>query len=170
MENTKNMNALILAVLVVGITLVIGIYITAQLQTTFRDYSSAAVVNESNPKPTSAGISLNAVYAEGGACGSVTEIYNGTGGMLIGLGNITQSGCTVVNTTSMLPYTANWLWTYPYTFRGETNSSIAAGQVTDSLGTGAPWLTIIIVVSLATVVLGYLVNAYRKEDSKEVLY
>ena len=165
-QDAKTMTTLILGIVVIAVTLVIGIYIQASLQTTLDTPNVAvAVVNESALKPTTAGIILAGFYTRDGACGTITAISNGTGGTSIALGNITQNGCTYYNASSVAQFGATWLVSYPYTYSADNNASAAAGSSVDALANGTPWLTIIVVVGFAVIVLGMLTSGLGKRAS-----
>lgn len=76
---------------------------------------SYTAVNESITRPTGAGSTLAANSLTRATCGTVTAIYNGTGGGVIPAGNYTQTGCVITNATVLYPTAATWLVSYPYT-------------------------------------------------------
>lgn len=160
MKEEFNLQKFIIMVVIIGTVLVIGIYITSSMQTVmFTKGVSVSMVNESLAKPTMSGITLTTgASARDGACGTVTNIINGTDGIIITLGHITQTGCIIKNTTSTENYTTNWLYSYSYTFTNDTVSSNAALNVTTALGTGTSWISILVVVGFATIILTMLTS------------
>ena len=175
MEKKGNINQLfpaVLAIILVGALIVIGIGVLGALQDTTYLNTAAGVINESLPLPTDAGIILTTgSSARNGICGAVTSIINGSSGAGFGVGltNITQVGCTIYNASSKLGATglnlsSNIRYSYPYTFDNATVSSNAIGSVNTSLGTLATtWLPIIIVVLAAGIVLAVLLGAFSKK-------
>jgi len=156
------MTGLILGIVVIAIMLVVGIYIQATMETTFdADDTAGTAVNESLARPTTAGITLTTGNnLRNGACGTITAVYNTTNGVLITAGNYSQSNCIVTNLTSDASLGATWLYNYPYTYSADTNASVAAADSVDALGSGTPWLTIIVIVGFAVIILGFLTSGF----------
>jgi len=152
-----DMSKFIIGIVIVGITLCIGIFISATLQTNFSaPGTTGSATNESIAKPTTAGITLFASGLLDGRCGSITAASNGTGGEAIGLTNFTQVGCVVHNATDLSPYGSTILITYPYSYTESTASSNASGSLVTALAGGSAWITILVVVGFAVIVLGML--------------
>jgi hypothetical protein len=161
MEKDFNLQKFIISVILIGITLVIGIYISSALQDNMRDKNTAGtVVNESVVSPTTAGVHLASVNLRDGSCGAITAALNGTtgGNVAIELGNFTQTGCTLVNTTDLSSYTSTIRISYPYTYTADTAASNASGNVTDALSTGTSWISILVVVGFAVIILSMLTS------------
>jgi len=162
------MDKFIIGVVIIGITLVIGMFIASTMQDAIRDTSTAgAYVNES-ATPTDAGITLAANSLNDGTCGTITTVFNATGGMSISSGNYTQSGCTLTNSTSEYPDA--WLVSYPYSYSADNAASNASGDLVTSLAGGSAWITILIVVGFATIVLGMLTQGLGKSAELEAKY
>lgn len=163
----QNLNKFIIGIIIVGITLVLGIYVAATMQTTLRAPNTAgSAINESVDFTTGLSQTLAASSLRDGACGTITQIWNGTSGGPGGInsGNYTQSGCTITNTTAV--YTvAPWLITYPYSYTADTISSNASGSLVTSLNSGTAWITIIVVVGFAVIVLGMLTSGLGRTGS-----
>lgn len=51
-----------------------------------------------------------------------------------------------------------------------TAASNAAGEVVTSLGSGTPWITILVVVGFAVIVLGMLTSGFKNSDSGGPVY
>lgn len=102
---------------------------TAILQT-----ASYTAVNESIARPTVAGVTLAVGGLTRGTCGTVTAIYNGTGGILIPAGNYTQTGCVITNATVLYPESTTWLVSYPYTASSAYQQDLDSVLVNTSTG------------------------------------
>ena len=149
--------SVVVMLFVIGLLVMIFSIMGNKLQVATYDYTSATSTNESLAKPTTAGITLTTGdSAVEGVCGNVTAIWNGTvslGNVLIGLGNITQSGCTVHNATLWASYTANVRYTYPYTYgANNTATDVMKGTITGISGTTA-WFSIFVVISAMVVLI-----------------
>jgi len=162
----QDLGKFILTMLVVSITLVMGIYIAAIMQTTLRTTgTSVSVVNESIAVPSTAGVTLAGGAALDGACGTVV-LLNGTSGVPIAAANYTQTDCVLTNSTGEFVEYDTITATYAYTYTAETNSSTASGNLVTSLASGSGWITILIVIGFALIVLGMLSEGLGKAASK----
>jgi len=121
------------------------------------DNTAGAYINES-ATPTDAGITLVANSLKNGACGTITAVYNTTGGFAITSANYTQTGCTLVNTTSEFPNA--WLVNYPYTYSVETVASNATTDLTTEIANNTSIAGIVLTISLIGIVLGILVSIF----------
>jgi hypothetical protein len=101
-------------------------------------------------------------YARNGVCGTITTVLNTTNNVVITAGNYTQVGCVVTNKTNDLTLGQTWFFTYPYTYSAGSAASNAAGSSVSALSNGTPWLTIIVVVSFAVIVLGMLTAGFNR--------
>lgn len=157
----------ILGILVVGLILVIGIYISATLQSNFQAPGTASnIVNETIAKPVGTAIVLLANNSLDKSCGAVTSVLNNTAPYRsIALGNFTQVGCTLNNATLLENYSSTLLVSYPFTYTADTTSSLASASLVTALSSGTAWITILIVVGFAVIVLGYLTNGLRNAAS-----
>lgn len=174
-----NLQKFVISVVLVGIILVLGIYISDVISNQVDDpLTSVTVLNESvtlnalnNP------VTLSASTAKEVACGALTSATNATNvGVSILTANFTRSGCTIVNATKILGYAGSNVWnasntvfvSYTYTYTNETASSTAGLAVVSALSTGTSWISILVVVGFATVILTMLTSglgsAARKED------
>ena len=173
-EELKAMSATILSIVVIAVVLVIGIYINATMETiTDTDGTAVTVVNESITTPTViAPQTLSAEALRNGACGTITAVYNGTGagGILVPATNYTQTGCSIVNKSTNVIWGTTWLINYPYTFSNDSTASLAAAGGVTALSNGTPWLTIIIVVAFAAIVLGFLMSGFNKSSPQQIAY
>jgi len=124
------------------------------------DDTAGAYVNESIVKPGTAGITLDADALKNGVCGSLTTVYNGTGGVIIGLGNFTQTGCTVVNATDLTNYSSTLLVNYSYTYSASTASSNVTTDLQTEIGNNTSIAGIILTISLVGIVLTILIGVF----------
>lgn len=124
---------------------------------------AGTVVNESIAVPGTAGITLDVAALEDGSCGTITAVYNGTGGAIIPLGNFTQTGCTVVNATGptvTATFASALLINYPYTSTVETASSNVTTDLQTELGNNTSIAGIILTISLVGIVLTILIGVF----------
>jgi len=124
------------------------------------DKTAGSYVYESITKPTPSGITLAASSLTNGVCGDITTIYNGTGGIVIGLGNLTQTGCSVVNATDLTNYSATLLVSYPYTYSASTAASNVTSDLQTELGNNTSIAGIILTISLVGIVLTILIGVF----------
>ncbi len=57
--------------------------------------------------------------------------------------------------------------TYAYTYNADSATSNASGDLVTSLSGGSAWITILIVVGFATIVLGMLTSGLGKSAEQE---
>jgi hypothetical protein len=161
-KQDKGQAGLTILLSVVTMLFVIGLLVmifslmgTSLKDSTYDKLTAGTVVNDSNAKPTTGGINLSKASLRDGACGTITAIKNGTGagGISIGLGNITQSGCTVTNATSVAVYGATWLYSYPYTFSADNTATRVMNDTTTSIATTTDWFDIFIVITAMVVLI-----------------
>jgi len=170
MNKKGNINQLfpaVLALILVGALLFVGILVMSNFQDTTYLNTAMQSANETLGGASTAGVTLAVGHnARAGVCGAVTGILNGTtGSVAIPISNITQVGCVVHNSTDWLAkwgvQGANVRYTYPYTYDAATVTTNAIGSVNTSIGTLATtWLPIIVVVIAAGIVLGILLGAF----------
>jgi hypothetical protein len=127
--------------------------------------TAGAYTNASMAKPTTAGITLGAASLEDGSCGAITAIYNGTGGIAIGLGNVTQTGCLVKNATATTTYGATWLVSYPYTYTAESAASNATNDTVDQFTSYPALIGLIGTIIFLGIVIGVLVASFMPKNS-----
>jgi len=129
------------------------------------DDTAGTVTNESATATIASGISAT-LAADGfrnGACGTVTEIYNGTGTgvYLIGSNLYTQVGCLITNTTTWANVTAgNVQVTYPYTYSETTTASNATDDLNTEIGNNTSIAGIVLTISLVGIVLTILIGVF----------
>ncbi len=168
-----NLQKFIVSVVIIGITLILGIYINStvgeQLEATNYPVS---IVNESNAFINGSGYTVAGATRPDFAGFSVTRITNTTDGVIVSTGNYTvlPTG-KVVNSTARL--WTNVRVTYSYTFTNSTPASEAALNVTNALATGTSWISILVVVGFATIILTMLtagLGSSMKEQGAAVPY
>jgi len=122
------------------------------------DDVAGAQVNES-ATPTDAGVTLVAAGdLKNLACGTITNVYNATGGRAITAANYTQTGCSVVNLTSEQP--SAWLFNFPYTFSQATVASNVTGDLNTEISNNTSIAGIILTISLIGIVLAILIGVF----------
>jgi len=169
MVEGQNLNKFILGVILVGITLVLGIFVAATIQTSFLVANTGGTaINESVTSSTTTGLSATLASASliDGSCGTITAVYNGTVDKTpIAVANFTQTGCTVVNASTMEPWHTSLNFNYPYSYSSDTVSSNASGTLVTALNGGSAWITILVVVGFAVIVLGMLTSGLGRAGS-----
>lgn len=168
----KSAQGTVLTVVIIGIVLVIGIFILAQMSTTFDTDNTAVTVtgttghiNETGfTLPPNAGQTLNANNF------AVVTAMNTTSGLVITSPNFTVNSATglVTNATAVRWNAVTFNWTYTYS--AATNASSAADSSVEALSDGTPWLTILIVVAFAVIVLGMLTSGFNGSRNNDVIY
>ena len=161
MEN-QDMKGFILAILVIGLTLVFGIYLADTMHTNFlATGTTGSVTNETLTAVNETGVTLNASLLSDGSCSAITECINNSAGSYatIPAANYTLTGCSIAYSGIEDTFGFNdtsWICSYTYTYTAETDSSTASGSLVTSLSGGSSWITILIVVGFAVIVLGML--------------
>ena len=172
MDNPMKMQGTVLTVVFVGIVLVIGLVIFAAMQTTMLAPNTAATsVNDTVTgavTEAAAGQSFTTYYNKpSAACSNIVCINaTGAGGTLtVPTSNYTVNNCNV--RFSGAENTMGWnntIWRCSYTvsYSETTASSNASSAMVISLSNGSAWLTIIVVVAFAVIVLGMLTSGLGK--------
>jgi len=175
-QMAQPMNKFIIAVVVIGVTLIMGIFIAATIQDATREGSTAGSISNET-LTTVSNITAETVANAGLNDFSMTIgiVTNATDGVVIAAGNYTSTlSGTVIATDAGAISTfnnTNWNVSYTYIYSGDTNTSDAAGDLVTALSGGSAWITILIVVGFATIVLGMLTQGLsRKEQEMESGY
>jgi hypothetical protein len=146
--------SLIVMLFVIGLLVMIFTIMGSKMQDSTYDSTTLISTNETLAKPTTAGITLAVGDAKrNGVCGAVTKILNGTTFENIALGNISQTGCVVKNATSWAGYTANVLYTYPYTYDADNSATDVMNDTTSSVAGVTEWFDIFIVIGAMVVLI-----------------
>jgi len=149
----------IMALLFAAIILVMGLIVTSSMIEieTVRTATSGTITNESAPFNTTNSVTLAALGYPAGACGTITQVRNGTVGGIISSGNYTQTNCVVVNTTATFA-TEDWKIDYPYTRGGE--AYVSGNDTVKGLATFADFWEIIVLAIIISVVIGLLLVTF----------
>jgi hypothetical protein len=160
----EKMQTFIMAIVIIGVTLIMGIYITDTLQGTFRtEGTTLSFVNVSGSGNL---INGTAIYATGynpslyhNCVISSVSLANVSSNLKIASGNYTTSGCYITGSPLYLDSTYNntgVVINATYTYDADTATSNASADITDALSGGTVWITILVVVGFAVIVLGML--------------
>jgi hypothetical protein len=169
MDKNFNLQQFVISVVLIGIVLVIGIYITSEIGnvTDNGNLASFSIANESG-FINSTGYTLAGYSSDNFVITSIV-VLNATDNTTILSGNYSISTLGVVTNATEVEY-EEALFSYDYT-TGSANSddaSLAAADVTAALATGTAWIAILVVVGFAVVILTMLTSglgsAARKEE------
>ncbi len=165
-SNEFNLQKFVISVVIVGISLVIGIYITSSLGTTFMDTDyPVSVLNETlSANITQASQTVSGATSLNFAAFTVSQLLvkNNSNSWVV----VPSTNYTVVSTGTISLISnpkaeynnTNAKVTYSYTFTNSTSSSTAADNVTNALATGTSWISILVVVGFATIILSLLTS------------
>ena len=176
MAEEFNLQKFIISVVIIGIVLVVGIYITDVIgDAAMAENTAGSIVNETITFPANNAVqSLSVAGLEDVACGTPTSVTNQTStGQLLTIGNFTISGCTITNATALSAAIGNGTIaiSYPYTYTATTDASNAAVDVVDALATGTAWISILVVVGFAVIILTMLTSGLSQAAGRsEVPY
>ena len=123
---------------------------------TYDDLTAGTSVNESVTSSPTAGLSatLDADALTNGVCGTITQVLNGTAEVTeIALGNFTQTGCTVVNASSMVTFNTTLLFSYPYTYSADNTATNVMDDTVNGISGVTDWFAIFIVISAMVVLI-----------------
>jgi hypothetical protein len=169
MEKDLNLQRFILSIVLVGIVLIIGIYITSEIGQVSKAVNTAgSVVNETVTGLTNssgAGDFLSVYNLEDVSC-SIGSVLNATSNATVPATNYTLVNCKIY-ATSGSPYTgANVKVSYTYTYTSSTAASNASENVTEALATGTSWISILVVVGFAVIILTMLTQGLGSAINK----
>jgi hypothetical protein len=125
--------------------------------------TAATSINETLGPAVTAGVTLTTgANARDGSCGAVTYILNGTTGVVkIGLGNITQAGCTVYNATDWADLgVVSARYTYPYTYSADTASTNATSTMITQFASYPTLVGLVGTVIFLGIIIGVLVASF----------
>ena len=170
-KDAFNMQLFIISVIIVGVTLVLGIYINETISGQVMDKDvPASVINETGVWINTTGFTLSGSTAEDFASPAVTAIWNlsasGNYNVSVAVGNATISAAGVVTNASVLVYD-NVSISYTYTYTNATAASTAADGVVSALATGTSWISILVVVGFATIILTMLTSGLSNATSEK---
>jgi len=168
-----SMQKFIISVVIIGVILVIGIFIAASIQDATRTANTAGSANnETLTTVTEAGEYLTPFSYNDVVC-TLLIVTNASDGTVIPSSNYTQSNCNLMNAATATTFNnTDWNVSYTYTYSADSNTSVAAGDLVTALSGGSAWVTIVIVVGFATIVLGMLTQGLgrKREDELESGY
>jgi hypothetical protein len=125
--------------------------------------TAGSVVNGTLTSSKSAGINYNLSKSAlvDGSCGAITQVLNGTTAPVsIALGNFTQSGCNIVNASSMANYDTALLVSYPYTYTASTSASNITDSLSTQLNNNSAIAGIVLTIALVGIVLSILIGLF----------
>lgn len=161
MEKEFNLQKFVISVVLIGVILVIGIYITSAIGQTVKSTGTVGSVTNESGFINSTGYSLSKSGLEGFSGVTITAAFNATDNTPIVLANVSVNSLgTVTNATSY--YWNSALLSYSYVYTAPTNASVAAGNVTSALTTGTSWISILVVVGFAIIILSMLTSGLGK--------
>lgn len=174
-QESANLQKLIISVVIIGVVLVLGIYITDSLQDVTKDTNTpGTILNESVTfVATNTPQTLDVSGLEDVVCTTTPiQVLNNTkAGASLGVTNVTlTSSCTLLNATALASFIGNGTVyvSYSYTYTATTEASNSAGDVVTALSTGTSWISILVVVGFAVVILTMLTSglggAARREE------
>ena len=173
MESNKlsvfNMNKFIISVVIVGITLVLGIFINSTIaEATDQPLTKITVINQSGwLNQTNFTTNAHTTYKEYSGF-TVTNLWNFSSSTVIPLGNVTQYADGKIRSADFLYNSSQANISFYYYYTSETESSNAGLAVVSALSTGTSWISILVVVGFATIILTMLTEglggAARKEE------
>ena len=160
-DDSKKLVALIMSIVLIAVFLVIGIYINSLLEISLLASNTGITINGEAGTITAAGYQLagQAGNLTGAGGWAVTSAINTTSGLLIAPGNYTVSTSGLVTNATARVWSAV-TFNYTYIASVPTAASLAANGSVDALASGTPWLTILVVVGFAVIVLGYLTSGF----------
>jgi len=152
--------SLIVMLFVIGLIVMIFALMGSSLSNATYTSTTATATNESVGK-TATGIqhSLDGRAFRNGVCGNVTSIFNGTGGIPIGLANFTQGSflgndnCVLYNATVTTTWASAILVTYSYTYSGDNTATNVMNDTVSSVGGVTDWFDIFIVIGAMVVLI-----------------
>jgi len=157
-----NLQRFIISVVIIGVVLVIGIYITASIQdVTKAEDTAGTVLNESVALGVlNAAQDLTVVNLEDVSCTFTSATNQTAEGEALTSGNFTLADCTLLNATALDDAIGNGtvFVSYTYTYTATTDASNSAGDVVSALATGTSWISILVVVGFAVIILTMLTS------------
>jgi len=167
---TQNLPKSINMIVVVGITLLIGMFVMAEIGDSTRNDVTYSGTDSSAFASFTGAIDLDILSTSASATCSNALAYNTTDDTLIvDTGNYTISNCEITVTgTSDYDATAVYVnYSYSYDVTGEaTAASNASEDMVTGLSNGTGWIAILIVVMFAVIILGMLSTGLNNSVNK----
>lgn len=136
-------------IFIIGFLVMVFAIIGGSLADNTYTSTTAVSTNESLARANTTGVTLLVGQnANDGVCGSLTGIVNGTNGVVIALGNVSQNGCVVTNATNVAQFGTTWLYTYPYTYNANNTATESITDTTASIAGVSSWFPIIITITV----------------------
>ena len=161
----QSVDKFIIGVVIIGVTLIVAMFIAGTIQDVTYESSSATVTNETGAWLNATTYTVDSSTATSFSGLSIVSAINTTDNSSIGIGNFTVSGTGFTNATATT-YASVWV-TYAYTYNADSATSNASGDLVTSLSGGSAWITILIVIGFATIVLGMLTSGLGKSAEQE---
>ena len=156
--DTKEIQQVTLGIMIIGVTLIVAIFIFASMSDNFIETQSKSIINETLTSVTETGENLALSSLRDASC-SITQCLNSSDGVLITSGNITATNCNIafkIGATGTNFNNTDWKCSYSTSFTNNTQAGHTSLDLIDSLGTGTAWLSIIITVVFAIVILRFM--------------
>ena len=175
--NKFNLQRFIVSIVIVGVVLVIGIYITDSIGNVSKATNTAGSVTNESAFVNSSGYTLAlSTSAEDFGSPAVTAVWANVSGTpyLVPPANYTLTGNVLTNAT-IVPNAAEYndaSVSYTYTYTADTDASDAADNVVAALATGTSWISILVVVGFAVIILTMLTSGLGSavKDNSETPY
>lgn len=164
-----NLQKFIISVIIVGITLVIGIYINDSIGSTINDSTlqSFSVTNETGGFINLTGYTLAGYSADNFTIGTVV-IINATSNQTLLAANYTITNGVLRNATTVNYATVKITYDYKTgTPNSQSATTDAATEVVSALSTGTSWISILVVVGFATIILTMLTSGLGSATRRE---
>lgn len=157
----EDLRPFIVGVVIIALTLVFGIYIAATLETTFDSSATATITNESGAFINITGYTLSGHNSTWSSITATAVWANITDNIpyLVPVANYTLSSTGVLRNATIVPNATqynNANISYSYAFPIATPSSASAADLVTAFSGGTSWISILIVVGFAVIVLGWL--------------
>ena len=163
----QSIDKFIVGVVIIGITLVIAMFIASTIQDATYDDGSGTIANETITGLTVAGDNLAVVDYEDVICSGATVINATTFELLTVATDYVVTDCNIVGVLGSDFLDEDVKVSYSYTYNSDSATSNASGDLVISLSGGSAWITILIVVGFATIVLGMLTSGLGKSAEQE---
>jgi len=163
----QSLDKFIVGVVIIGITLVIAMFIAATIQDATYDDGSGAIANETITGLAIAGDDLAVVNYKDVICSNAVVINATTFEVLTETTDYVVTNCNIVGVALSDFLDEDVKVSYSYTYTANSATSNASGDLVTSLSGGSAWITILIVVGFATIVLGMLTSGLGKSAEQE---
>jgi uncharacterized membrane protein len=163
----QSLDKFIVGVVIIGITLVIAMFIAATIQDATYDDGSGTIANETITGLAIAGDDLAVVNYKDVICSNAVVINATTFEVLTETTDYVVTNCNIVGVALSDFLDEDVKVSYSHTYTANSATSNASGDLVTSLSGGSAWITILIVVGFATIVLGMLTSGLGKSAEQE---